>query len=730
MKLGRMGVLLLLLSIILAIPGIPSFWSGPPSRASIVSPSLQEGTYLEWTYSEWSPDGTSSRTGVQTASVSAGTWNSMDVFIVSGTIYGEFTTPDGSGDESGTWEAIHRQNDLSVVRSTRELTRTVDGSGITGTNRSSTDHDLPYFRWVKFPLKADDPETSWMDEVRSITSWTLSSDGTTIDSGTSDETYVHWRFCSNETTLDLGNEVFDVHVVRERKEKEDMTTVHNSTLYYSDEAGWWIKWETYAPYESDVVKVRELVLRRIDDNRPPVASDIPDVNIDEDEVYTGLDPKDHFSDPDGDVLDFAAVDTGQLEVDIDGDSVVIIPPRDASGTFVFNLTATDRRHDPVRSEVTVIVRPMDDPVELIEGSVDPSEGSIDTEYLFTLTLRDVEGDAPVSVEVSVSGSRHRMSHDDGDFLTGASFTWTGSLPEGEHSFHFEVDGVRLPEFGEYDGPVVSSPEDPILYGPSLDSEEGNTDTDFTYTIYWKDPGGRMPDDVYLFVDDGEELVDSMFLVESGADPSSGVEFRITVTLPTGSHSYYFVAEMNDITVRYPRNGELIGPDVFDPLIEYDGFTPEDPEDGDDVTFFVHYRYGLGAVPDVQKVIVDGDEYTLDIESGDPIDGMNLTRKVRLDKGTHTFRFEIEVDDRRIVTEERTMRVYQSSAADDDDAHIDIEPSKGSGPGLFALIIVILLLVGLGVAALVLVRYKPGKKRQVGYEDDEASEGHVDNVRGL
>ncbi|MGA1819412.1 MAG: Ig-like domain-containing protein [Thermoplasmatota archaeon] len=703
----------------------PVFSSSPPSRRTD-APSLREGTYLEWSYSEWSPDGTSSRTGVQTASVATGTWNSMDIFKISGTITGEFATPDGSGDESGTYMAYYRQDDLALVRSMRELTRVVDGSGVSGTNSSTTDLDLPYFRWVKFPLKANAPQTSWTDEVRSITSWTLTSGGSTIDSGTSDETYVHWRHCSDETTLRIGSTVHDVHVVDEQKETVDMDRVLNSTLYYSDAIGWWVKWETYAPHDMDNVLVQELVLKTAGDNSPPVASDIPDITIDEDEVYSGLDPNLYFNDPDGDTLDFSASGTGELEVDIDGDDVVIVPPPNEHGTFRFNLSATDRQHDPVSSEVAVIVRPVDDPPELSQGMVEPDQGDVDTEFDFTVNVRDIEGDIPAIVYVYVDGSRYAMSVDSGDLFSGAVYIWSGTLEEGTHSYHFEAGDQRFPATGDLNGPSVSSPGDPVIYSPSLDLEEGNTDTLFTFTIHWKDPRGRMPDEMYLFVDDGEEMVEGMTTEDT--DPASGVEFRVSTLLTSGSHSYYFKAEIDGSTLRYPRNGELMGPDVYDPEIILEGYVPEGPYEGDDVTFFVHFRYGLGRSPEVQKVVVDGEELILDIESGDPIDGMNLTRTMKLEKGTHRYNFEIEVDGREIVTSERTLRVNPKEQVDDDD--INIDPDKGSGPGTFVLIVIIVLLVILGIAAFFIIRYRPPKKPPEEFEADGSSEGNVGNVRGL
>jgi hypothetical protein len=553
----------------------------------------------------------------------------------------------------------------------------------------------------------------------------VTSGGSTLQTGTIDETYNYIRRCSGEETITVDAGTYDVHLVREIKEELDLTRIHNSTLYYSEAVGWWVKWETYVPYETDSVLVRELVLTSVSDNSPPVPKTVPDIEINEDEVYSDLDPVTYFTDPDGDILTYDAVDTGDLTVSVTGTSVEIVPPKDRDGTYSFNLTATDNRHGPVKNPVTVIVSAVDDPPEFLGGDVDPVQGDTDTMFTFSASLKDVEGDEPPGVKVVVDGSQKAMSRVSGDISMEAVYEWSGTLDEGAHRFHFECGGSRLPSSGEYDGPTVLSPEAPQLYDPDLDVEKGGTGTLCTYSINWKDARDRDVE-VYLVVD--EE--DTLEMTTDDSDASAGMTFSLSRFLPEGAHYYHFTAYVGDEEIRYPKNNYLQGPDIFDPHIIGSGYWPEDPEDGDEVTFFVHIQYGHGIYPDVQKLIIDEEEYTMSIESGDLVDGMNLTRKVRMEKGSHIYSFLIEIDGTELSPAGRSITVSSGQAADDD-ADVDVDTSNEGRPAAFVVVIIILVLIIVGIVGFFIIRRgKPPRIIDEEFEEAEASEGHVDGVRGL
>ena len=207
-------------------------------------------------------------------------------------------------------------------------------------------------------------------------------------------------------------------------------------------------------------------------------------------------------------------------------------------------------------------------------------------------------------------------------------------------------------------------------------------------------------------------------------------YTLSLFLTEGSHYYHFEAHVDDRVTRYPSRGLLEGPDIFDPQIILSGFWPEDSIEDDEVTFYVHFQYGHGLFPDVQELIIDDEEYTLSIESGDPIDGLNLTKKVKMEKGSHTYRFMIEVDGIKLTPATRTITVSSRPGPDDDD-DVHVDTNTEGKPAAFVVVIIIIILIIVGIVAFFLVRKgKPPEDVDEEYEEDEASEGHVSGIRGL
>jgi hypothetical protein len=143
---------------------------------------------------------------------------------------------------------------------------------------------------------------------------------------------------------------------------------------------------------------------------------------------------------------------------------------------------------------------------------------------------------------------------------------------------------------------------------------------------------------------------------------------------------------------------------------------------------VIYRYGHGTTPDVQKLVLDGTEYSLAVSNGDAIDGLNLTRRVQLDAGRHTYRFIVQVDEIDLSTMERSLDVKEVSSDDDDEVVID--PGEKESPAFFVVVILLIILAVVGVSAFFILKYKPPKKPEEDFEEALASEGHVSNIRGL
>jgi len=687
----------------------------------LLEPSLEEGASFTWSYLYKSPDGSSVREGIQTARVETTVLNDQDVFLITGTISGEFSTSGSSGDESGEWGGYYLREDLSLISEWRDLYLEVDGLSVIAGNQSRTTYELPYLQWVRFPLQSGSQASSWDEVVISHTSFTHTIDGEVESQGNAHETFDHRWMCRDEISLAVDAGTFDVHQIKGWIEK-DLEMVRNSSVYYSDQVGWWVLKERYEPYDGKSVLVERCELLTVGGNGAPVPLPVPVITMDEDSVNSDLDASEYFSDPDGDTLYFDAMNTADLTVSLDGSIVEISPSPDIHGTFEFDLTATDNMHEEVTNRVIVQIMPVDDPPILKQGSVDPVDGDTDTVFTYTVVVKDIEGDEPSDVRVHADDMSHPMSRLSGTLTEGALYGFSMKLGEGSHTYYFTTDSVRLPVSGVFDDPDVASPGVPRLLSPSLDIDHGNTDTLCTYTITWKDTAGRIPGDVFLVVD-GE---DPYSMIKGGGNPEQGTSYSAQLFLPEGMHNFHFQAGLEGEIIRYPANGALNGPEIFDPVVVDHGHFPQDPGEGDQVTFFLIFRYGHGTSPDIQKLEMDGREYSLTVSDGDAIDGLNLTRRITLEEGRHTYRFIIEVDGIDLSTMETSLNV--KAASSDDEPTID--PGERESPAFFIAVVVLIALSIAGVAAFFIIRYRPPKRPEEDFEEALASEGHVSNIRGL
>lgn len=695
----------------------------PVNGDVVEEPTMLDGGYLEWTYTETSPDGSASREGVRTASISTGTWNSEDVFVLQGKITGTFATSEGSGTENGQWKGYYRQMDMSLMYMKKDIDIYIEDLQVTTTNESELFYEPPYYRWMKFPLSNEGPNT-WDVDVDRILSWTLYLDGDEFSSGTDVGTESYRWACVDEQMVDVAAGTYDCLLVKEWKYEDEYTVAKNSSYWYSEEVGWWTRYIESEFYNDEMVITKEWELVLTSGNNPPLVGNIEEITMDEDTFDDSIDLESVFTDPEGDPLTFGAVDKGVLQVDIVGSGVRITPPEDSYGTFRFNLTAKDASNDQVKAPVKVIVSPVDDPTLIYYGSVSPSQGELDETFTFSVMLKDADGDDPGIVSVLVDGEEHSMSKVSGSMIHGSRYEWPGQLEMGEHQFHFETSSLRSPEVGEMTGPEVTTSEEPTLTLPGLDLEQGGTDTLFTFNVRWTDLQVREPDAVYLVVDD----LDYFEMVTDDDEPDKGQVFTVSTFIDEGNHMYHFEAELDDLIIRYPGNGELQGPDVFDPKIVDSGVKGDFHTSGGAVGFFITLRYGLGETPDDVKLILDGNEYPLFDAGGDIREGMNLTRNMKLDPGTHRFTYFVLIDGIELATMEEQIVV--EDASNNDDEEVDINEKKGLDP-VTIVVIVIGVIVLIAVVLYFLSRKGPGTASDKDAEEEVTwEEGTNSNIRGL
>ncbi len=670
----------------------------------IPGPTILDSTYLEWSYVENGPDGNLHREGTRTATVSYGTFNEEDIFILQGVISGTFSTSEGSGTESGQWKGYYRQSDMSLMYMWKEIDMYIQELDVSSTNVSELRYDLPYYRWLDFPLGSG---STWSEQVESTLSWSLYMDGEEFSGGSDIGTRSHTWACPDEQSIEVAAGTYDCHLVKEWEYDGDLNLNRNASYWYSADLGWWTKYKEWASYQGEMVLTKEWELTSTSGNNPPMVETVDEVVMEEDSTDSSIDLEDVFTDPEGDPLTYDAVDLGDLEVEIVGTSVSITPPENAFGRYRFNLTAKDPYNPAVKAPVRVVVEPVDDPTLITQGTVSPEEGELDTLFTFSVMIEDVEGDDPGMVSVVIDGSPHRMTMVSGSISVGAEFQWSGNLPVGEHEFHFETAHLRYPSMGELPGPTVTSTEEPTLGSPYLDLDEGGTETLFELGITWTDVRGREPEGVYLVVDE-----DEFFRMYSDDErPAEGMRYTVSVSLDEGEHMYHFEAELEDLLLRYPTNGELQGPDVFDPAVLDFGIRDKEPMEDSPVRFFISVIYGHGETPYDVKLVMDGEEYSMFSDIGDIRTGMNYTRSVDLEAGEHSYSFYVSIGGEELTTDEKSFTVEEAAVNDDDD--VATEQGEGLDPVLIV-IIVLCILVVLGVVGFILM----DRRRKVALRKDE------------
>jgi hypothetical protein len=187
-------------------------------------------------------------------------------------------------------------------------------------------------------------------------------------------------------------------------------------------------------------------------------------------------------------------------------------------------------------------------VTLTDGSVTPETGTTSTYFTYWVTYTDSNNAAPTYIYVYVDDEGYFMSLQEGwdtTYSEGCVYMFTdySSLVSNTiHTFYFVAsDGSASATTATYYGPTVQGS------GPTLDdwtaSDGGNGQA--TFTVVYSDTNGYSPQNINVIVD-GEEY--AMNQQTSGyLDYVVGVTYTITLTLTTGSHSYYFEASDGQVT---------------------------------------------------------------------------------------------------------------------------------------------------------------------------------------
>ena len=120
------------------------------------------------------------------------------------------------------------------------------------------------------------------------------------------------------------------------------------------------------------------------------------------------------------------------------------------------------------------------------GDVFPRAGISGEQFTYRVIYASPDGVLPTGATVYIDGVPHTMTDSEGGVTSGKTFSYTTTMSEGAHSYHFVINSgaeeYRFPESGEIQGPVVGTPVYSFDFGLS---NGGFTTQSFSYYQDWE-----------------------------------------------------------------------------------------------------------------------------------------------------------------------------------------------------------------------------------------------------
>ena len=265
-------------------------------------------------------------------------------------------------------------------------------------------------------------------------------------------------------------------------------------------------------------------------NRDPVVSNIPDININEDSIYT-FDLSSYVTDLDNDPITWSVSGNTNINVNIVGSIVTITPNADWNGVENLLFTARDPSNAADSDNVVVTVNPVNDAPVItsfnpVNSPVNVNEGS---SQLFSIVANDVDGD-PLTydwrldgVQVSTAASYNFNSVDGPDAHILTVTVSDGSLVA-QNTWNINEINVNPTVAVVNNGPISEGQAITVSVGVT---DPGVLDT-FTYSFDWDNDG------IYDIVDQVSNSASFTF-VDSGVytvgvrvrDDDTGLGYGIT-----------------------------------------------------------------------------------------------------------------------------------------------------------------------------------------------------------
>ena len=225
-------------------------------------------------------------------------------------------------------------------------------------------------------------------------------------------------------------------------------------------------------------------------NRAPVVSDIPDINMNEDTVYT-FDLNIYVTDLDNDPITWSVSGSVNLNVNIVGSIVTITPNANWNGIENLLFTARDPSNAADSDNVVVTVNPVNDAPVItnfnpINSPVNVNEGS---SQLFSVVANDIDGD-PLTYDWRLDGvqvstiASYNFNSIDGPNAHILTVTVSDGSLIAQNTWNINEVNVNPTVAVVNNGPITEGQSITVSIGVS---DPGVLDT-FTYSFDWDNDG--------------------------------------------------------------------------------------------------------------------------------------------------------------------------------------------------------------------------------------------------
>ena len=296
-------------------------------------------------------------------------------------------------------------------------------------------------------------------------------------------------------------------------------------------------------------------------NAPQISPSLPTIYLLPGSSDTSIDLDDYVQDPDHSYSQLGWSYSGNVNVQLSIDPVTHIltinAPEGWRSLEIINLTVKDPSNLGDSGTLFIIIN---DIVQLLEGTVTPSSGDINDEFVYSVLFNNTKGESPTNYKIYIDDEPYSMTPGTGDLFTGKTYTYTKNLSSGSHNYYFVFstsDGIyRFPESGSLSGPTITTSSG-LLSNGYVTPTSGIETTEYTYYTTYKNPSGQAPKYVFATIDDGHA---SYLMHKVSGDFISGAVYKCsTATLSKGQHNYYFTARLQDDSL--VTSNSKVGPSV-------------------------------------------------------------------------------------------------------------------------------------------------------------------------